>query len=101
MNRLFLIAFIFLFGLFHLAAQAPPNAISILVKCSVGIRDQVPGFLIDVDSENGREEILFDVLPVIVGIAAASFVTDENIEIPIFAEVGISSVVVASLMDCR
>lgn len=34
------------------------------------------GFLIDVDSENGREEILFDVLPVIEGIAAASFVTD-------------------------
>ena len=101
MNRLFLIAFIFLFGLFHLAAQAPPNAISILVNCSVGIGDQVPGFLIDVDSENGREEILFDVLPVIVGIAAASFVTDENIEIPIFAEVGISFVVVASLMNCR
>lgn len=101
MNRLFLIAFIFLFGLFHLAAQAPPNAISILVKCSVGIGDQVPGFLIDVDSENGREEILFDVLPVIVGIAAASFVTDKNIEIPIFAEVGISFVVVASLMNCR
>ena len=101
MNRLFLIAFIFLFGLFHLAAQAPPNAISILVNCSVGIWDQVPGFLIDVDSENGREEILFDVLPVIVGIAAASFVTDKNIEIPIFAEVGISFVVVASLMNCR
>ena len=101
MNRLFLIAFIFLFGLFHLAAQAPPNAISILVNCSVGMGDQVPGFLIDVDSENGREEILFDVLPVIVGIAAASFVTDKNIEIPIFAEVGISFVVVASLMNCR
>jgi hypothetical protein len=40
-------------------------------------------------------------LPVIVGIAAASFVTEKNIEIPIFAEVGISSVVVARLMDCR
>jgi len=101
LNRLFLIASIFLFGLFHLTAQAPPNAISILVNCSVGIGDQVPGFLIDVDSENGREEILFDVLPVIVGIAAASFVTDKNIEIPIFAEVGISFVVVASLMNCR
>lgn len=71
------------------------------MNCSVGIGDQVPGFLIDFDSENGREQILFDVLLVIVGIAAASFVTDGNIEIPIFAEVEISSVVIASLMDCR
>ena len=64
----------------------------------MGVRFQVTGPLVHIQTQNAGEKILIDPLTVVVGVPASTFVAERDIEIAVGPEMQIAPIVICLLV---